>query len=408
MNKKILIIGIISLIIIGLLLGFVYLSRTGRINNDYRIGDLFPFGSEIENDNREVDPVTGLPINDSSSLSPTTNDNNYETLLYTINEPVLNYQILTFDNKELLLYTNNSGNIFYIDLYEADKKPIRLTNKTITGIEKISFGYNQNNITAIGHIPDKNQFFWLSTPLQEVGEEEADFDFKILNEPILDFTLSPDNKRIFILEKLNDKNVGFITDLNLNNKIKILELDFEQLLISWPEVNNILVQTKPSYYLDGFLFSVNPNTGNLDRILSNKKGLTSTMSPDGEKVIFTSNVSTITRTSVYSIEGKEIVNLGSDNILIDKCSWTEDNYLVCLSPNLSNWGIYPDDWYKGKTIFSNYRVVFYDFRDLKNIKSLPIFNYSLDNQIKNIKINNNGSLIILNFQNKLEIHQLRA
>jgi hypothetical protein len=112
----------------------------------------------------------------------------------------------------------------------------------------------------------------------------------------------------------------------------------------------ITLTTKPSANVPGYMYFVNPDNKDFNKILGGINGLTTLTSPDGKLVLYADNnlslnIFDITKDTSYPLNIRT---------LPEKCVWTKTSDIVyCAVPNSIDDANYPDAWYQGQISFSD-------------------------------------------------------
>lgn len=163
---------------------------------------------------------------------------------------------------------------------------------------------------------------------------------------------SPDGKQIITLKFMESGLVGELTNLKSKITTKVITSPLTDWIITWPELNTLNLQTKPSSNIDGFAYSFNLKNKQTTKILGPLKGLNSLISPDGKKIIYSTSQNGQIKTFIKSI-GKESGDELGIKTLVDKCIWYNKQYVICTLPNNYPPANYPDTWYQGLTSFND-------------------------------------------------------
>lgn len=144
-------------------------------------------------------------------------------------------------------------------------------------------------------------------------------------------------------------------DLIFNESSTIFQSQFGEWLAQWVNNETILLQTKPSHAVLGYAYILNTVTGRLDKILGDRLGLLSLMSPDGTKLLYsaTNQNNNVTQTWLLDLLTRE-EKLLSIRTLPDKCVWSTDSSAAfCGVPNAGLGTQEPDAWFQGRTSYSD-------------------------------------------------------
>lgn len=170
------------------------------------------------------------------------------------------------------------------------------------------------------------------------------------------FTFSPDGTELFYLTRTSDGSVGYVHSLTTNTRRMIWRHPLKQLTAAWEGPSAITIHTKPSYRAPGALYSINSETGVEDVVVSNLKGLTGTISPDGEYVVYahTDEQFPTTQLLYRDVSDTTVFPLVT---LPEKCAWHQSatsTIIYCGVPKETiTKESFPDDWYQGKTFFND-------------------------------------------------------
>ncbi|MEK7080822.1 MAG: hypothetical protein AAB902_00260, partial [Patescibacteria group bacterium] len=196
--------------------------------------------------------------------------------------------------------------------------------------------------TFVGNLPKE----YLGADTTVTNEVKGSF----LPEDIKDISLSPDAGSVFYLFNVGDNMVGTTLNLLNNKKVQIFVSPFTEWLSLWPNSKMITFTTKPSSGLPGYMYAMDPNNKNLNKIFGNINGLTTLASPNGKLVLYGNDNLSL---NVYHLDTKVADPLGVKT-LPEKCAWGKMSDVVyCAVPKSINVGQYPDVWYQGEISFSD-------------------------------------------------------
>ncbi len=124
--------------------------------------------------------------------------------------------------------------------------------------------------------------------------------------------------------------------------------------MAWPEINTIAINTKASANSKGFLYLLDIKKGVTTKILGGISGLSTTVSSDAKRVMYSTGGNNKVSTGIFTI--KEGADMGAVfKTLAEKCVWSKihaDEAYCAVPVEIPN-GIYPDDWYKGNISFTD-------------------------------------------------------
>jgi hypothetical protein len=170
----------------------------------------------------------------------------------------------------------------------------------------------------------------------------------------LDAVVSPSEDKVFYMMETPDTTLGILTDFDNEKDNVIFSIPFSEFRTIWPSKNTIVLQTKPSSIADGFLYFLDTQPQNLERILNNIRGLTVSISPDTDKIIYSESGNDTIRTYLYDADENEATNF-VPRTMPEKCVWSklQKDIVFCGVPGLLPAAQYPDDWYQGIISFSD-------------------------------------------------------
>jgi hypothetical protein len=169
---------------------------------------------------------------------------------------------------------------------------------------------------------------------------------------IQSIALSPDKSKVFYTQKSTP--TGMISNVDGKSTVQAFDSPFKEWLVQWPTPQTLIINTKPSANIDGFAYKIDVNSKNMQKLMGNIKGLTTLMSPDGEKIAYSK--SDQGSPNLYSLEVKtgKVTNLYM-RTLPEKCAWSrkDKDILICGVPEDLAIGDYPDVWYQGRIFFND-------------------------------------------------------
>lgn len=385
---------IVSFILVGAILGFMYIRQGNNTPADNTAGTNFiarfnPFATS-----KPTTPTTTPPTTENPNNTVTPEENISKEKLQKISSmPVAGFGIFTQERlKEIPIIppttdTANTTNpitppvkksvskkptppptefmpaVRYVEkkegiIYQTFLDKIGEKKFSATVIPKIYEAYlgNKNMSVVMRYlkINEKTIETFVGTLPKEIlgGDTTMVNEVKgsFLPDNITDVSLSPDTTKMFYLFNVGDSAVGTIINLADNKKTQIFDSSFTEWLSSWPNTNLITLTTKPSWNTLGYMYILNPSTKSLTKMLGDIKGLTTLTSPDGKSILYANNTLAL---NIYNSTKKSNIGLGIKT-LPEKCVWNKKSDAVyCAVPKVSERIDYPDTWYQGETSFSD-------------------------------------------------------
>ena len=263
--------------------------------------------------------------------------------------------------------------------------PLQITNVYIPNIYEAFFA--DNNQTAIlRFLRDDQQTiasFSIPIPPENKDGTRTQKPGVYLPDNISAMTISPDSTQLARLVSSNNLTTLTITNTVNTKKTEVFSSLLKEWLVSWPTKNNIYLQTKASYSAPGYLYWVDQSARRLRRVLGSINGLTSSISPSGNYIIYSESINNSFTTKILNTKTNNIKDLHLA-LLPEKCTWLANDDLICAGNSVVPQNNYPDDWYMGTVHFSDqlYHVYttsnIYDVLYDNNNKSFDMVNLSVD------------------------------
>jgi hypothetical protein len=161
------------------------------------------------------------------------------------------------------------------------------------------------------------------------------------------------NKILYLNPTLD---TGSLIQANIDGTAKkaVMNSEARDWSLSYTNQKTAFLQTRPSGEIQGFGYALNLATGATSKIAGNINGLTGTINPAGDRAFMSARESSTIISAAYDFKTKATKTL-STRTLSEKCAWsnTKSDIIYCAIPISVTSGVYPDDWYKGKTSFSD-------------------------------------------------------
>lgn len=216
-----------------------------------------------------------------------------------------------------------------------------------TNIKVISEG----PVISLRQESGKILFYDFSGQLWQFNQEESksvlynQVQVQNLSEIIWPKVSSPDGKKI-----IYQKNNGlFTSDLSgKNQKTLISDLKLKDIILKWPNTNNIAMISKPSGAAIGGLWFLDVRNLSIRKIIDNS-GLEILFAPDGNSFIYsyTDGNGKNPIIVVYDKKGNQKI-INNVSTLVDKCAWAKDliNIYCAIPKSWPDFAVLPDDYYK--------------------------------------------------------------
>ncbi len=181
----------------------------------------------------------------------------------------------------------------------------------------------------------------------------ADISGEFLPEGIETLSVSRDKKNFFYMIPSGNGVAGLTYNFATKAKKQIYETPLHEWLADWGSEARVSITTKAAAEVPGYAYVLDAKTGVFSRFIGKEKGLTTLMSPDGKKLLYSVAGSAGLKTFILDT-GKGTSLPVSPTTLPEKCLWMSDSKsLYCFAPVKGMTGTLPDDWYQGSISFDD-------------------------------------------------------
>jgi hypothetical protein len=367
MNKKIVTITIILIIAISAGVFYLVNDKQGQEgNSDSAISRVFrPFGiNPTTEDPQGAGQGSPRGSTGGSSIDRFVSNSKFKKLtdfevsglVYTkesriiVNEENTNIKPET-ELVPAIRYTRQiDGHIYgmYLDTGAVGK----ISNSTIPQIQEAIFPEkNSNNIIYRLLGPDNTT---IKTILGVLGGSDSGF----LVDNITTIAIAPNGNDFFYLSENSTGAMGTIGSFINTRKNQIFKSAFTEWIAQWPVENKIFLTTKASHSAPGYAYSISPRDGRMTKVMGDIRGLTTLVSPDGNRVLYSFTTAEGPMLAVHDIKNSSYRQLNIYG-LPEKCVWSSDSiYAYCAIPDNTQVYNYPDAWYQGRVSFNDrfYRI----------------------------------------------------
>ncbi len=365
---------LLILILVGLASGTAWYVLVGRnkTNTDIggRTGLFFPLGGERTNEENQPEEQTGTNTPGSttsisqSSFKKITNNpvagyaffTTTRTITTPNSDPKKKPIVETVVDKVIRYVSRQSGFVYEI---KNNTVALQVTNLFIPNIYEVVFA-DTYNTALLRFLRDDNQTiatYSVPIPPENTDGSRTQKEGMFLPDNITGLSVSPDRKEIVQLVPItNGSTLTTSTSQNKSRK-ELLLSTLKEWIIFWPQAKTLYVQTKAAGTVDGFLYKINRDERQLRRIVGSTKGLTTSVSPSGTYILYSQSSSTSFTAKLFNTKTGVTQNLNL-SILPEKCTWLQNEDLICAGTTTPPEGVYPDVWYAGLVTFSDqlYRI----------------------------------------------------
>jgi hypothetical protein len=236
-----------------------------------------------------------------------------------------------------------SGNVYQ---YLANARSLtRISDKTLPGIQEASW-LPDGSMALVRFLSDTSASETLDT--YALPADGSDGYFLAQN---LDEAKVIGSNSVFTLSAGVNGSIGTVAQMNGANASTIFSSPLSSIVV-YPAGNGFIAATKAASELDGYAFSVNPNTGTFTPILGPLRGLTILPSPSGQEVLYSYTDGSEYHMGVFTLSTGAVTSLPLAT-LAEKCVWTNDSSALYCGIPTSFTGNLPDDWYQGAVSFTD-------------------------------------------------------
>lgn len=324
------------ILIIGMI--FFFVSKKGGTTGEGGgfFSNLFPGGGER---NIEEEGLKGTQPSEQQEA---------KVFSQLTNFPVAGAAAVNATSSAPIRYVEKStGHIYEISPQGKDRN--RLSNTTILKIFETLWSpdankmviryFNENVITNFSA-----RFATSTTAIEGI----------FLPQETVAVAVSLSEDKIFYLQQMENTTYGILTDFTNKKKDNIFSLPFSEFNLSWPAKNIIAFATKPAGIADGYLYFLDTKTKVFYKIIGGIKGLTASVSPKTDKVLYSQSVSNGFSTKIFDVKSKTSNDFGLTT-MPEKCVWSKINadIVFCATPKSFPSADYPDEWYQGEVSFDD-------------------------------------------------------
>lgn len=250
-------------------------------------------------------------------------------------------------------------------IYEAraeDATKTRVSNTTIPGVQEGFFSDDGKSVVARYLRADNETVETLVGQIETVTEQtsngyvysETKLVTRFLSPGIVEVGDAPRDGTFYTLEKsLGGGSTLSIGSYATGTPRSVFSSPLSQILVFWAS-STLAIQTKANPDTPGFLFLANTSTGEAEKIIEDRRGLTVSINPAGTRALFSETINNDLRLWTKNLKtGDE--RLLELRTLPEKCAWhpTNEEIVYCGAPDFYVRGPYPTNWYQGRFSFDD-------------------------------------------------------
>lgn len=263
--------------------------------------------------------------------------------------------------------TASSTSVIWVDrgrgnVYRANLASTSVDTLSNTVVPKIFNAiWNKNATAFVGSLLEDSSLVPSSIyaelmKLSSTSKDQlAPYELRGKNLPgkVLAYATSPDKTKLAYISSENGNAVAYISSFNGQGAAKLFTVPMTQISVSWPSDSVIAISTKASLRYAGYLYFINPKSGIWTKILGPLTGLSSAVSADGKRVLYSYSDGGRITTKIFNVSAATSTD-AVITTLAEKCAWSSSvkDAAYCAVPNEIGEG-YPDSWYIGSSAGSD-------------------------------------------------------
>lgn len=359
MLKKILIIILIAfvLITIGLFVWAFSISKNsgGEMTVRESFREIVSFGESQDNIFSRIDKSETFEV-DFLANDNLEEDIDINALLLreVAPFPIVGMSVVKNEDGEIRVkfIAKENGHIFESSTVSSAKK--KISNTTILGIKEAI--WLQDGAEFIARFLDRGsseiESFYAKIKTQDETDTVGSLEGVFLPKNIKELAIQSDKNKIFYLLQSGDGSIGIVSNPDGDGKIQMFESPLSEWTVQWPNGKKIVLTTKASSDIAGYLYLLDTDTQKLEKLLSGMDGLTTLADKSGKKILFTHKDIGRFFLSVFDTNSGKITDLPVWTFS-EKCVWSEKNQdiIYCGIPDFAPEGDELDLWYQGLVSF---------------------------------------------------------
>lgn len=290
---------------------------------------------------------TSLPAGNNGSGSNGSSASQADLKIRPISQEKVMAPVIGSDGKTVKYYSKTIGNVFESAFDGSGLK--KISSATLEGLAKILWSPDKEKVIGVFSKDSKTERYFY---------DYATNRSSLLNSNIGYVAWSPDSKKIayqFTSAESEESNIS-IADPDGSNWKNIFKTRLADLIVEWPSRGKISIRSRVSGLAQGLLYAINPDSGDFEKVLSDLNGLNVKWSPKADKILYSFTTSRGKNPALWlsNEDGTQTKDLKLAGIA-DKCAWSNDDRTIfCALPQeISEFAVWPDDYYKGLVILSD-------------------------------------------------------
>lgn len=358
MSRKILFstIALLLLVVVGIF-GYLYFSGNKAVVSIFK-GGVFPSSSDIGS----ATPSGSLQAGSDTSTTTINSDPSIPQRIHQITaDPISGSIVIESGSTTLVRYVDRATG----HIYEAPidiGAPTQISNTTIPKISEALWVPDGSAVYLryLGVSGSLKTFYAKIKASSGTSTDMSPYTLEgnFLPDNITSLSLAPNGVKIFYLGSGGNSAIGVITNQDGSKKVQVFSSPLDNWQSMWSETGSLLLTSNAASSIPGIsslLSNVTSGKGlSQNKILTNIFGLSTSISPSGEYVIYSEIVNgTVVLKAISLKEKVPTARTLSLKTLPEKCVWSKKDKgtLFCAIPQNISGSNVPDSWYQGVVSF---------------------------------------------------------
>ncbi len=256
---------------------------------------------------------------------------------------------------EFVRYVDRANGYIYDKTTRLDESSVMISNTALPRVYEAYFGSQKDSVFMryLSGSLVENLVAKIVKPVIDSDINIGSLDSSPMPSAVTFASLLPSAEKILYISRENSGSSVFTYDFKTKQTKKVWFSSFSEWLPQWVNENTLSLTTRSSGLFPGNSYILDIKNNSLKNVIKNVFGLTTNISPDGKKIIYSSYENNSLKTYLLDVAGGSIREF-APTTLPEKCVWTKDSKTIyCGAPASDPSGLYPDDWYKGLNLFSD-------------------------------------------------------
>jgi hypothetical protein len=399
--KKIIILATVVVLIGGIIVWYAFFN--GAVTPVGKtIRNILPFGSGGDGEISNADQDRPVEIQPNATSSQ-----NLPRLFRLSDVPVAGAVSFIKNGSEVVRFADRAtGHIYDINPITLEK--IKIANNTLPKIYEAYFKKDGSGVIYRSLKNDTDEITNTSIELIPPKGTSTDQIYTevqtILRGDIRSLAVSDTNK---IAYNLRDVPSVVLADFNGSNPKTILDVPFFEWRLEWVG-QNLSLTTAGSSNVSGFAYILNPSNGSFNKLMGPITSLTTNISPDGSRMLYSFSANGTTKTLYQNISNGETDEL-LPVVFPAKCVWSKKTttLVLCGSPAEGIRQNEPDLWYQGLTHYVDQIWRFNSDANLSILLADPKKDFNIDIDLINPFLSIDEDYLIFMNKNDLSLWALK-